>query len=116
VLRFGHGAQRLDLGYQREALLHVGRAVERVVPRREDRGERVGVVGAAGDRLRISTERKAAITIAGEVQLHREANQDLGAERRRLRQGGEALLEQGDEALVDRPALVPLVDQHAPEP
>ena len=106
----------MDLGDQRETLLHVGRAVQRVVTRAEHRGQRVGVVGAAGDGFRVGAQRETVITITGEVQLGGEAHQDPGSERRRLRQLGERLLEQRHEALVDRAALVSLVDQHASEP
>ena len=84
--------------------------------RAEHRGQRVGVVGAAGDGFRVGAQRETAITITGEVQLRGEAHQDHGSERRRLRQLGERLLEQRHEALVDRAALVALVDQHAAEP
>ena len=115
MLRPGARAQTLDLGHQGEAVLHVGRAVEGVMTGAVDRGQRVGVAGLARDGFCVGAERKAVITVAGEMQLRGEAHQHVGSERRRVRQDRKRFLEQPDQPPVDRAALVPFVDEDGPQ-
>ena len=94
------------LGHDREPVLHRARPPEHEVPRDERGHERIRIADPAGHLDRLAAEVLTPRLLAHEVDGHREAREQHGAQRAvTALELGEHLLEHGDQRRVRRSAL-----------